>query len=113
MDHSRAASKEFRNTTSHDSDPRYYVSLNARSVAANVASFIAPVTPIRAPFAKSISIVPGSDGATTSDAEGSGSAVIVAGSNACSPCAEPRPERPAQTYKGDPYVQAATELPSS
>ena len=56
-------------------------SLNARSAAANVASFMAPVTRIRAPFAKSISIVPGSGGAANSGVQDCGSTVIVAGTN--------------------------------
>ena len=70
-------------------------SLSARSAAAKVAPSIAPVTRIRAPFEKSISILPES---RSGDGDGSGatgwvgSIVIVAGTNpacgrAASPCA--------------------------
>jgi hypothetical protein len=64
-------------------------SLNARNAAVNVAPSIAPVTRIRAPFAKSISIAPKS----RSCADGSGAAgwlgsiAIVAGTNPACGCA--------------------------
>src|ERR1700709_2596795 len=59
-------------------------SLNARRAAANVASSIAPVTRIRAPLAKSISIAPESpsrDGEGSGTAGWIGSTARVAGTN--------------------------------
>ena len=56
-------------------------SLSARSAAAKVAPSIAPVTRIRAPFEKSISILPASTGALNFADGGCGSAVMVAGTN--------------------------------
>jgi hypothetical protein len=56
-------------------------SLRARSAAANVASSIAPVTRIRAPLAKTISILRGSGGTANSGAADCGFAAMDAGTN--------------------------------
>ena len=85
-----------RNGDNRDRPP----SLSARSAAANVAPSIAPVTRIRAPFAKSISILPGSTGAANSAAGDCGATAMVAGANpACGPAVAPWVARNARRHR--------------